>query len=90
MRFMSIARRWGFLVLGAVGIVVGVILLLPRPEPVSFGWAAYAPLSNTTFIPFVPGSYVAGALILAVGAALAAGWAGFALGRRTKRRGIPQ
>ena len=90
MRIVSIARGWGLLVLGVVGMVVGVILLLPRPEPASFGWTAYAPLSKTTFIPFVPGSYAAGALILAVGAALAAGWVGFALGRRTKQRGISQ
>jgi len=84
MRFVAAVRRWGLLALGLIGMVVGLILLF-RPIPSSFGWTAYAPLSATTFLPYVPASYVVGAMILAVGVALAAGWVGFALGRRGMR-----
>lgn len=84
MRFVAAVRRWGLLALGLVGMVVGLILLL-RPIPSSFGWTAYASPSATTFLPYVPASYVVGAIILAISVALAAGWVGFALGRRGKR-----
>ena len=85
MTFVSIARRWGLLVLGLVGIVVGAILLTRPGPPASFGWTAYAPLTNTVFVPpFVTPSLVFGVLLAALGIALVAGWVGFALGRRTK------
>lgn len=86
MRFIAVARRWGLLVLGLAGMVVGVILLTRPGPPATFGWTAYAPLTNTVFVPpFVTPSLVFGVLLAALGIALAAGWAGFALGRRTKR-----
>jgi len=91
MTFFSVARRFGVLALGVIGVVVGVVLLLPRPTPSSFGWTAYAPLANTTFVPqYVTGSLVLSTVLVLVGLALTAGWIGFALGRRMKRRGIPQ
>ena len=85
MTFFSVARRFGLLALGFIGMVAGAILLM-RPTPAALGWTAYAPLTNTTFVPpFVTGTFVLGALVLVLGAALTAGWVGFALGRRTKR-----
>ena len=78
---MSIVRRWGILALGIVLSVVGVWLLL-RPEPV--GWFAYAPLSDTAFIPMTS-TYIPGLIILAAGIALTAGWIGFRLARLPRR-----
>lgn len=90
MRFVAIVRGWGLLVLGLIGMIVGVILLT-RPTPASFGWTAYAPLTNTTYVPrFVTGTFVLGALVLVLGLALTAGWVGFALGRRPKRPRHPE
>lgn len=90
MTFVAIARRWGLLVLGLIGMIAGAILLT-RPTPASFGWTAYAPLSNTTYVPpFVTGTFVLGALVLMLATALTAGWVGFALGRRTKRPRHPE
>lgn len=76
-------RSWGLLVLGFIGMVVGVILLM-RPMPTAaFGWTAYAPLTNTVYVPpLVTGSLVFGVLFGSLGLALTAGWVGFALGRR--------
>jgi heme/copper-type cytochrome/quinol oxidase subunit 1 len=90
MSFVAIVRRWGLLVLGLVGMVAGVILL-SRPATVSFGWTAYAPLSNRTYVPpeFLD-PYFWGTPILVVGTALTAGWVGFALGRRMKRPRHPE
>jgi cytochrome c oxidase subunit 1 len=90
MTFFAIARRWAVLVLGLIGMIAGAILLT-RPTPASFGWTAYAPLTNTTYAPpLVTGSFVLGALVLTLGIALTAGWVGFTLGRRTKWRGVTQ
>lgn len=89
MTFFSVARRFGLLALGLVGMIVGVSLLT-RPTPASFGWTAYAPLANTTYVPpFVTGTFVLGALVLVLATALTAGWVGFALGRTATRRSIP-
>jgi heme/copper-type cytochrome/quinol oxidase subunit 1 len=81
MTFVTVARRWGLLVLGLIGMIAGAILLTRMPT--SSGWTAYAPLSNTLYVPpFVTGSFVLGALLVLLGLALVAGWVGFALGRR--------
>lgn len=79
-------RSWGLLVLGLIGMVVGVILLM-RPAPAAFGWTAYAPLTNTVYVPpFPTGTFVLGAALLLLGLALAAGWVGFALGTSLRIR----
>ncbi len=89
MTFVAIARRWVLLVLGLIGMIVGAVLLT-RPTPASFGWTAYAPLSNTVFVPpFVSAGFVLGAVLGLLGLALTAGWIGFALGRRTTRSRHP-
>ena len=56
---------------GLALIATGVIIGLTAPSAVSFGWFAYAPLSETTFSP-------ADALVMSRGVALA--WALAALG----------
>ena len=81
MTFVSVARRFGWLVLGLIGMIAGAIVLTRTPT--SSGWTAYAPLSNTLYVPpFVTGSFVLGAALVLLGLALVAGWVGFALGRR--------
>ncbi|MDP9027021.1 MAG: hypothetical protein M3N46_05610 [Actinomycetota bacterium] len=84
-RSVTLIRSYGLLALGAFGMLLGAFLLT-RPTPASFGWSAYAPLSDTAFVPsgFITGTFVLGALLLALGIALAAGWIGFALGRRQR------
>ncbi len=85
-RAAAAIRRYGLLVLGAVGIVVGAVLL-SRAAPMPSGFSAYVPLSNTTYVPpFITGSLVLGGVLLGIGIALAAGWIGFAIGVAVARR----
>ena len=94
---MTFVRRFGILILGIVLAVAGIVLELLTAQtinipfttflgarPPSFGWTAYAPLTNETFVP--PSPQLPGILaILSLGAGLilVAGWVGFRLGRRT-------
>ncbi|WP_139122976.1 hypothetical protein [Cellulosimicrobium cellulans] len=69
--------------------VLGVALLgtgawLARRPP-SFGWYAYAPLSDTYFSPGDVYSPVLAALLAAAGALLLGGVGGFLVGRRARR-----
>ena len=80
--------RWTsifMVVLGAVAAVIGVVLLLVPGEQASFGWFAYQPLSNTTFIPsgelLTPLRQI-GIALLAVGVASLSFGAGWMFGRR--------
>ncbi|QHC67958.1 hypothetical protein GSU68_16220 [Rathayibacter sp. VKM Ac-2759] len=76
------------LALIAAGLVVGVT----APSAVSFGWFAYAPLSETTFSPdtVVLARGVATAWALAaLGALLLAFSAGWLLALRRERRRLP-
>lgn len=77
-------RRFGILILGIVLVVVGAVgyvALFPQP---SFGWTAYAPLTNTTFEPR-PETFDYFGDLAVVGLLLIAGWIGFRLGRRAPR-----
>ena len=38
-------------ILGAVAAVIGLVLVVVPSGQASFGWFAYAPLSNTAFFP---------------------------------------
>ncbi|TFB54221.1 hypothetical protein [Cryobacterium sp. Sr3] len=71
--------------LGTVAAVIGLVLLLVPSDQASFGWFAYAPLSNTTFSPIglqlSPRSQVGIALFI-VGLAVLAFGAGWMLGQR--------
>jgi heme/copper-type cytochrome/quinol oxidase subunit 1 len=71
-------------IVGAAAIVVGILITRSSP-PMSFGWFAYAPLSDVTFAPGLAAQFWVGPGFVGVGIALLAGWAGFLLGRR--RRG---
>jgi heme/copper-type cytochrome/quinol oxidase subunit 1 len=85
---VGFARKYSLIVLGIVGMLVGAYLLIFPSHVASFGWTAYAPLSDTAFAPSTisPMFYVGWAAIVA-GAMVVAGWVGFRLGRR--RRALP-
>ncbi|WP_146072866.1 hypothetical protein [Cryobacterium sp. Y62] len=85
------SRRVGvfMVVFGAVAAVIGFVLLLLPSGPASFGWFAYAPLSNTTFFP--PGGLLSvrtqiGIVLFIVGLVLLAFGAGWMLGQRQAGR----
>lgn len=83
---MSRRRPVGLVVvplLGALALAAGAAIWITTP--VSFGWFAYAPLTDVQFQPGLLTRLQVGPILLAVGIALLAGWAGFLLGRR--RRG---
>ncbi|MGW9414715.1 hypothetical protein [Arthrobacter cupressi] len=72
--------------LGLAAVIAGVVTALAgRSEPASFGWFAYAPLSNETFSPagiaFLGPITQTGYVIAAVGLLLLAFWAGRRLGQ---------
>lgn len=75
--------------LGTVAAAIGLVLLLVPSDQASFGWFAYAPLSNTTFSPIglqlSPRSQIGIALFL-VGLAVLAFGAGWMLGQRQAAR----
>ncbi|PZF55555.1 hypothetical protein DEJ23_11615 [Curtobacterium sp. MCSS17_008] len=76
------ARTLRALLAGIALLVAGVVLLLAAPNP-SFGYFAYAPLSDTTFLPNVhPWQERTGQVLVLVGAVVVA----FALGRLSVRR----
>ena len=76
--------RWSLPIVGVVALAVGV-LLVTKKEPASFGWFAYAPLSNEAFMPMSPFN-VAGLVFIVAGLVLMAGWVGFQLGSRKVKR----
>jgi heme/copper-type cytochrome/quinol oxidase subunit 1 len=85
---MTVVRRFGIPILGVIfavaGAIVGLVRLL-NPDPVSFGWTAYAPLSSEVYSPSIWDAVwlsVSGEIALAVGLVLIAGWIGCRLGRR--------
>ena len=70
--------------LGAVAAVTGLLLLLVPSGQATFGWFAYAPLSNTTFFP--PGVLLSphgqiGIVLFLTGLAILAFGAGWTLGQ---------
>lgn len=76
-------------ILAALALVAGVATLIASngQEMESFGWFAYAPLSEDTFAPgihFMSTQQITGWLFLAVAACAAAFWAGLALARRQR------
>jgi heme/copper-type cytochrome/quinol oxidase subunit 1 len=82
-RVVAVVRRFGVLAVGIAAIVAGMVVYQFRPTPVaSFGWVAYAPLSDSTFVPFLGSAVWAAGLLVLIGFVLVAGWVGFAFGRR--------
>jgi heme/copper-type cytochrome/quinol oxidase subunit 1 len=69
--------------LGLLAVVVGAALALTAPASASFGWSAYAPIADVTFVPpFHPWQRWVGEGLVLVGAVVAA----FALGRLSAQR----
>lgn len=66
-------------------VVIGIVVAATTPREVSFGWFAYAPLSETMFSPgtmvVIPGLATAAALIV-LGLLVLAFCAGWAVARR--------
>lgn len=73
----------------AASVVVGVIavafavLLWSRARP-SFGWFAYAPLSDTTFMPAAYPTLVTALVVGALGLLLVGAAVGIVVGRRLR------
>lgn len=70
-------------------VVIGIVVAATTPSEVSFGWFAYAPLSETMFSPVgtrvvTPGLATAAALIV-LGLLVLAFCAGWLLARRRPR-----
>ena len=87
MTITALLKRWGLLALGLVLAVGG--LIVAGSQPATFGWFAYAPLSDSLFMPALSPLVVmptGAAAMLAVGLVLVAGWAGFRLARRSPRQ----
>ena len=75
---------------GAVTAIAGIVIIAVNvPQPKTFGWFAYAPLSGEVFSPegatFVPTPWLAGGALLALGLVSIAFWGGYALARRRIR-----
>lgn len=72
---------------GLVAVLAGVVIAKSN-ETASFGWFAYAPLSNQTFAgggaAFVSQGTQVGLTIAVLGLLLLAFWAGYRIGRRPK------
>jgi len=69
---------------GVLLVVAGVrMLFLPR----TFGWFAYAPLSDAQFSPPLFTTFRRGVACVALGTLLLGGAGGYALGRRSARAG---
>ncbi|MEE2570503.1 hypothetical protein V1638_14030 [Pseudarthrobacter sp. J64] len=72
---------------GLIAVLVGVVLAKSNDnETGSFGWFAYAPLSNQVFIgdgvAFVSQGTQIGLAVAVVGLLILAFWAGYRIGRR--------
>lgn len=77
------------LAVGSVLSVVGVVVLaVASARPVSFGWFAYAPLSNTTFtadgVHLFSTASLIGASVLVIGLLVLAAWLGYRRGVRRR------
>ncbi|WP_411374412.1 hypothetical protein ACLH0K_15375 [Arthrobacter sp. MPF02] len=76
--------------LGVVAVLVGGMVAWTRSREISFGWFAYAPLSNEPFsgsglVFLSPGTQV-GLAIAVAGLLVLAFWAGLSIGRRNSKR----
>lgn len=75
-------------ILAALLLLAGILFFALGPrENASFGWFAYAPLSESMFMPgmhFLTTAQIIGWLLLAMAACAATFWAGLMVGRRTR------
>lgn len=74
--------------LALAGIVAGTAtLLFSQTTTQTFGWFAYAPLSDEVFLPgmtILGNGQITGLALLAAGLICAAFWAGLRVGRRSR------
>lgn len=80
------------LLVGLVAVIVGAcVVVVAHPQPASFGWFAYAPLSSTISITdgvhIISTGELVGAAVLAIGLIALAFWAGLRVGVRRPRGG---
>lgn len=75
-------RPVAVLVAGLVATALGVWLL--ARHPVSYGWFAYAPLTEQTYAPGPPWQRGAGTALAVVGLLVVGGAVGYLLGRRDR------
>ena len=72
-------------------MLAGIVLLSVPVRQESFGWFAYAPLSQQTFVPqgmlIMDKEKWAGVVLTGVGLLVLTFWSGFRAGRRSIRRG---
>ena len=72
---------WGIPIAAVISVGVGVALLV-QARTASFGWFAYAPLSDAIFSPSV--NLVPGLTFLIGGLVVLAGFGGYLLGRHRR------
>lgn len=71
--------------IAVIAVASGIIVLLVTfSQPVSFGWFAYSPLSNTTYnlpgVHVISTAGVVGTVVLVAGLIALAFWAGLRIG----------
>ena len=81
-------------ILGAATAVIGLVLSLQPSGSASFGWFAYAPLSDTAFVPsgvLLTSQSQIGIVLIIIGSALLSFGAGWVLGQRhaARQRRLP-
>lgn len=73
--------------LGLIAVIVGLIVAWTN-QSTSFGWFAYAPLSDTVFVgnggAMVSHGTQLGLVVTVIGLLVLAFWAGLAIGRRSR------
>ncbi|MBF4576654.1 hypothetical protein [Frondihabitans sp. VKM Ac-2883] len=80
-------RRHGLIwpVASVAATVVGVAAVIwAEAQPVSFGWFAYAPLSDTTFTPDIASDFTPGVVLAVIGLAVLGFWSGLTIDARRK------
>jgi hypothetical protein len=81
----QIVARYAVVSAGALLMLIGALILAFRPglpEP-SLRWAAYAPLSQTVFVPGIGSALLEpiAIILVIVGFCAVAAWIGFQIGR---------
>jgi hypothetical protein len=81
----QIVARYAVVSAGALLMLIGALILAFRPglrEP-SLRWAAYAPLSQTVFVPGIGSALLVpiAIILVIIGFCAVAAWIGFQIGR---------
>jgi heme/copper-type cytochrome/quinol oxidase subunit 1 len=88
-RGWPLAARLAVPVVAILVTILGTAMLLLARSEASFGWFAYAPISNATFTPpglvYLGSSARIGMALCAVGLVLLSFWTGYQMGRSRRR-----